>query len=380
MMIKIGVVVHGPQIVDSGFAAKIIGILKNYGEVTARLGGTMGRTAVIDARLEDEVDIQQKLLPSQSVDKFSGLTDVVFLINYGKSNVTGHAFGYKVFSRCSTDPELIQIERPGESDGTIIPWKCNIEGLAGKVANDLKLKVMSPDSVIHGMGEQTISNMAGDESTVLQRKIAGVSPDENIFLNGIVVGKSTSSDVTLVVEKGVLTQILGGKIKKHGVEKIGKIDLQQAVVKTGLLRRSKVQPRIIERQEREIIEKDNSKLNISYLCHAAEDVYKLKDSDLVVTVGDDTTLVAADILYRFKVPIIGITDGDIDCVVAHGFKTVGSMIVELESGWDDVIGEKIFYELFKGKETLEIENIENFKSELIQIISSTTSKYNLKHN
>ena len=51
---------------------------------------------------------------------------------------------------------------------------------------------------------------------------------------------------------------------------------------------------------------------VSYLSHAAEDIYRLRNADMVVTVGDDTTLVAADILYRFNVPIIGITDGDLD--------------------------------------------------------------------
>ncbi len=199
-------------------------------------------------------------------------------------------------------------------------------------------------------------------------------------LNGIVVGKSTSSDVTLIAKNGILTQILGGKIKEHGVEKLGRIELDSAVVKTGLLRRSRIKPRIIERNNEQIYNKDNSKLNISYLSHAAEDIYKLKDSDLVVTVGDDTTLVAADILYRFRVPIIGITDGDLDRVVEEGFRTVGSMIVELESGYDDIIGEKIFSELFNGHQTMEIENIENFKNKIIQIISNTTSRYNLKHN
>ena len=134
------------------------------------------------------------------------------------------------------------------------------------------------------------------------------------------------------------------------------------------------------KNQQDSYKKVNSKLNISYLSHAAEDIYKLKDSDLVVTVGDDTTLVAADILYRFNVPIIGITDGDLDRVVEEGFRTVGSMIVELESGWDDIIGNKIFLELFNGMQTMEIENIENFKSQIIQIISSTTSRYNLKHN
>jgi hypothetical protein len=374
---RIGVVVHGPQIVDTGFAEKILGLLKNYGTVKARLGGTMGRTAVIDANLEGSIDISNKLLPSQSIDKISKDSDVVFLINYGKSSVTGHAFGYKVYNRCKSDPNLIQIERPGEPDGTIIPWKSNQIDLADAVANDLKLKVMNPSEVEEDVETNCISKPTGNDTTVY-RKIAGVSADENIFLNGIVVGKSTSNDVTLITENGNLIQILGGIIKEHGVEKLGKIELDTAVVKTGLLRRSRIKPRIIDRKI-ELINKHN-KLNISYLSHAAEDIYKLKDSDLVVTVGDDTTLVAADILYRFKVPIIGITDGDLDRVVEEGFRTVGSMIVELESGYDDIVGKKIFSELFNGKQTMEIENIENFKSKIIQIISNTTSRYNLKHN
>nr|WP_223791694.1 DUF2117 domain-containing protein [Methanobacterium spitsbergense] len=375
-MIKIGVVVHGPQIVDTGFAKKILGLLENYGNVTARLGGTMGRTAVIDAEMEKVIDINQKLLPSQSIDKISENSDVVILINYGKSNITGHAFGYKVFRRCKGVPELIQIERPGEPDGTVIPWNENQIDLAEKLARKLDLKVLRPSTVIKKMENDTLYNTIENETTVY-RKIAGVSKNENIFLNGIVVGKSTSSEVILVAERGILKNIIGGEIKDHGVEKLGIIDLNSAVVKTGLLRRSRIHPRILERKE---YNKHNSKLNISYLSHAAEDIYQLKDSDLVVTVGDDTTLVAGDILYRFKVPIIGITDGDLDKVVEEGFKTVGSMIVELESGLDDIIGNKIFLELFNGKQTMEIENLENFKSKIIQIISNTTNRYNLKYN
>ena len=375
-MIKIGVVVHGPQIVDTGYAVKILKLLENYGEVTAILGGTMGRTAVIDAELEDKIDIGQKLLPSQSIEKLSKTSDIVVLINYGKSRVTGHAFGYKVFNRCNIHPNLLQIERPGEKDGTVIPWSDELNAFAETIAEDLDLKLTDPSVVVDKMGDNGVS--AFKSGNLVHRKIAGVSPDENILLNGIVVGRSTSENVILVAEDGILTQILGGIIKNHGVEKLGKIDLENAVVKTGLLRRSKVKPRIIEKQGTS--NKNASKLNISYLSHAAEDIYKLKDSDLVVTVGDDTTLVAADILYRFNIPIIGITDGDLDRVVEEGFKPVGSMIIELDSGWDDIIGKKIFLELFNGKQTMEIENIENFKSKIIQIISNTTSKYSLKHN
>ena len=116
--------------------------------------------------------------------------------------------------------------------------------MAEDVAKELNLKVINQSIVVEGMDDWKTKNQTNAEGVVC-RKIAGASPDENIFLNGIVVGKSDSSDVTLVAENGILNRIIGGKIKEHGVEKIGRIDLNKAVVKTGLLRRSKIQPRII---------------------------------------------------------------------------------------------------------------------------------------
>lgn len=365
-MMKIGVVVHGPGIVDSGYAIKIIGELSQYGEVKAKLGGTMGRTAVIDANLEEIIDIRHKLLPSQSIRAFmdEGM-DRIFLLNYGKSSVTGHVFGYKVQRKCK-NPPLVQIERPGESDGTVISWRQDLDEFAEKIARKLDLKLLEHSQIMREMEDQTGYHQKGLKT---YRKIAGVSSGENIFVNGMVVGKSTSSEVTLVAEDGIITQIMGGKLKEHGVQKMGRIDLSKAIVKTGLLRKSVVKPRVIRTTNLNHPEyKDKNTLTVTYLDHAAEDIYKLKDSDLVVTIGDDTTLVAADILFRFNVPIFGITDGDIDKVVEKGFKAQGSIVVELNSGWDDIIGQKIFKECFKGKETIKIDNIENFKSHLIQII------------
>ncbi len=373
--LKMGVVVHGPEIVDSGYAKKFMDFLEDYGVVKARLGGTMGRTAVIDAHLEDRIDISQKLFPSQSVDKFNNENcDVIFLINYGKSSVTGHAFGYKVYNNSQGQPPLIQMERPGEKDGSVIAWDKDLQGLAAEISIKMNLQIVSPESIKNNLFKEDTCqniNLAGADTSIC-RKISGVSPNENIFVNGIVIGKSTSSEVAIIAENGIITQITGGQIKEHGAQKLGKIKLENAIVKTGLLRKSRVKPRILKS------EKPNHKFTVSYINHAAEDIYRLKNADMVVTVGDDTTLVAADILYRFNVPIIGITDGDLDKVVEEGFKAEGSLIVELESGWDDIIGDKIFLELFNNKETIEIENIENFKRKLLQIISNVTSQYQVK--
>lgn len=368
--LKIGLVVHGPEIVDSGHALKFIELLESYGMVKARLGGTMGRTAVIDAHLEDRIDISQKLFPSQSVDLFNQENcDVIFLINYGKSSLTGHAFGYKVYNNSQGQTPLIQIERPGEEDGSVLAWRSDLKKLAEGISSKMGLLMVSPDVIKTTLfKEDPCQKISGS----ICRKISGVSPDENIFVNGIVIGKSKSSELAIIAEDSIITDMIGGELKEHGVEKLGIVNLEKAIVKTGLLRKSRVKPRILKS------EKSNHKFIVAYLNHAAEDIYRLKNVDMVVTVGDDTTLVAADILYRFNVPIIGITDGDLDKVVEEGYIADGSLIIELESGSDDLAGDKVFSELFNHKETIEIENIENFKSKLLQIISEVTRNYKLK--
>ncbi len=368
--LKIGVVVHGPEIVDSGYAKKFMEFLEDYGNVNARLGGTMGRTAVIDAHMEDKIDISQKLYPSQSVDKFNQENcNVIFLINYGKSSVTGHAFGYKVFNNCQGQPPLIQMERPGEEDGSVVAWRSDLLELAKEISLKMGLILVSPDEIKETLfKEDPLKEVSGTVS----RKIAGVSPDENIFVNGIVIGKSNSSTVSIIVKNGVITDLEGGKIKKHGVEKLGSIDIEKAIIKTGLLRKSQVNPRVIGTK------RSHSKYRVAFVNHAAEDIYQFKNVDLVVTVGDDTTLVAADILYRFNIPIIGITDGDLDKVVQQGFKTKDSIIIEVESEKDDLIGREVFSKLFNNKGTIEIDNLENFKSKLLQIISEVNCSYILK--
>lgn len=432
---KIGIVIHGPNMIDSGYALKIIEILKDFGSVYCRLGGTMGRTAVIDASLENLIDISAKRLPSESVRLFleEGM-DVIFLLNYGKSSVTGHTFGYKVFNksffnndsinenRLSKIP-FIQIERPGENDGSIISWNSSDEGiysdldenlsldsnenlssdLSLKLSKLLNLNVLNPRLVIDNYFKRELikKELENDlETSDLGEKVRyihGVSPNENIFVNGIVVGKSNSENLSLISKDGQIVDIIGGEIKKHGIEKLGVVDINKAVVKTGLLRKTNPNPRILKDfKGSSSNEVENNHVKVAFLDHAAEDIYKLKNIDLVVTIGDDTTLVASDILYRFNVPVIGITDGDIDKVVENGYIANGSSVIELEHGLDDIVGKSIFKEVFNSKNCINldigsIENVDNvsinrlktykikeFKKELIKIVNNITSKYIIK--
>ena len=304
---------------------------------------------------------------------------------------------------------VIQIERPGEEDGSIISWNVilnqqleksrkskrarlglgtknmleslsfNFEELFDGLKASLDLIEVAPEEVVsqylsnsqESEDEKSIQNLLESyedygTSHYTYRKIHGVSPDENIFINGIVVGYSNADSIVLIARDGIIVDIINGTIKYHGLEKLGPVDLERVIVKTGLLRKSDdISPRILSHEEISIkdternlysgeISDDDYSFKVAYVDHAAYDIYKFKDFDLVVTIGDDTSLVASDILYRFNIPIIGITDEDLDKVVENGFVNEKSTFIEVSSGFDDIVGQYINEEIFLTKDTMEI--------------------------
>lgn len=364
---NIAIVVHGPGIVDTGYAKKIIDLLSDYGNTTAILGGTMGRTAVIDASLEDTINIEKKLLPSQSISYLSKDNDIVFLLNYGKSTITGHTFGYKVFNKTDNAP-LVQIERPGAKDGCIIIWNDEIDiQLAETISNILELPIISKSKAT-GMVESLTGYSS--EDNIIKRKVAGVSAGENIMMNGIIIGKATDNHLIIYSKDNQIIRMDGGEIKQHGLEKLGKVDLSTAIIKTGLLRKSdNIKPRIIKKEK-------TQRITAVYLDHAADDIYQYKDENIIVSVGDDTTLLSSDILYRFNTPIIGITDGDLDKIVEEGFKLENSLIIQVESGYDDIMGRLIFEEIFHNNIVIEVESFDKLKENILKLLDENIS-YNI---
>ncbi len=97
------------------------------------------------------------------------------------------------------------------------------------------------------------------------------------------------------------------------------------------------------------------------------DIELAVDAQFAVTVGDDTTAIAGDILYRFGVPIIGITDGDFDGL-SHNTKIYpGSTILRLRSGHDDIVGRRISEELFGGKNAVTFDTYEALERKVMDI-------------
>ena len=338
---RIGIILHGPEIVDEGEAKRIIGILGTEHDIIAKLGGTMGRTAVLDAGLEDVIDISMGLTPSETINELKESIDLAILLNHGKNLETGRHFGRMVASRLDSSIPFIHIERPFH-DGRIIYYGVNGKHYALYIRDLLKKHDKDHELIIEeGKPTPTILRTEGNN---LIRRISGAFPGENIRLEGVVIGHITHHEPEIVCVDGRVTELRGVKVKQHGLEKLNrrKIDLYNAKVKTGNIRRTKHSAKI-----KPSLSLTSGK-RIAIIDHSAESTFELvKDADIAVTVGDDTTTIASDILSRLGIPVIGITDGDLDCILGDTIVPAGSVIIRVKEGFDDIVGKEVFEKVMR---------------------------------
>jgi hypothetical protein len=343
---EIGLVVHGPEVVDSGRALQVLSYLGSLGRVTAVLGGTMGRVAVLDAGLEGIIDISRRRRPSQSVRDLQA-SDWVVLLNLAKSRETGLAFGAMVAARAMPSKPLIQVDFGG---GFVLQLAGEKSEMALVLAGGLGLELLARPEP-----ERAVARERG----LVRRRLTGVLPGEKITVNGTVVAEATGSSVEILASDGRIVEVRGAKLKEHGVEKLPRLDLEEAILRSGDIRRSEGSPRFFQRKGE----------GIALIDHCAEDAFEAAaGAGAVVTIGDDTTVIAGEILARLGIPVVGIVDGDLDGLASKTAMPEGSLVIRVRPGCDDAVGGRIKEEIFKDRGRIYL-SLEDLAERVMRIAS-----------
>lgn len=320
---RFGVVVHGPEVIDSGMARKVLDELGKVGQVEATLGGAMGAAALIDAGLEERISVKGRQLTSDALMELDGRCDEVILLNAAKTPASGQAFGHMVVSKIlpRLSHPLVQID-----DGFYITWKLPLGHDVASLIRVLNL-LEAPMPTLPESGRQ-------------RRVLSGVKIGESVWINGTVVGKALDERVEIRGSNGRL-EFSGLEVKEHGLAKLKVDDLTTAIIRSGSVRRTKGARReVVSRGERVIL-----------VDHRAEDsLFRGRDLKAAVSVGDDTTCIATSLLARLGVPVIGIVDGDEDGICLDREAAAGSVRIVLQPGNDDQVGALVRDALFMGED------------------------------
>lgn len=329
--IHVGLVIHGPEIIDSGRIFGLVDILREIGCLHALVGGTMGRVAAKRSLLKDLVDISKKMQPSDALNYLSNL-DVLILANCGKTNITGEVFGQIVVSK--VNKSVIQVERPGFRDGRVILWE-GADGHNVEIVHDVAAR-LSDELGLEYIVKLKQEIKIEEEGSLTLRHLHGAKVGENVLISGIVVGKVVNENVVIVSNNGRLVDIKGVQIKKHGYDKIGNADLKAMYIKSGDLRRGKNSNFSIMNVPQRRLERGK----VVFIDHSADSVLEAIDRETIcaIAIGDDTTNICRDILSGFGIPVIGITDGDIDGIYKGSSRTCGSVVIQVSGTSDDEVG------------------------------------------
>lgn len=322
---------HTPGIFDSGWAPKVIEALRLQGEVEAVVTGTTGITAMIDAGMEGEVKaVREKwsdlLLAEKKVPDYA----VTASHSVDQERLKAECFH---ISKKYPGLMLVGIDT---NCRVVVPWVRGTEGFAARLAKDLGFAL--------GTSQDYGKTHWGDEDREYRRVLAA-APGEWLLIDGRVVGRVRSKDVVVIATKGEVTGIMGADLKGDGLEKLGRVSLKDAKISSLKTLRGPV----AKRRGREVPKGGK----IALIDHSGYAVYEYLGMGLAgaVTVGDDTTAVVGDILYRYGIPVVGLTDGDPDGLVSGELYAPGSMSLRVIG--DDEFGIAVREEVFGGKLVIE---------------------------
>jgi len=323
---KFAVLFHGPEVFDKGYAKRIIKLIPGASFYQA---GTMGRTAAYDHNLENVISIPD--LPGKVIRE-SIKCDALMIIIYPKSEFSGQSFVRIILDNAKLSIPVMHVDC---RTGMYVVWQ-------GKF-HDETINSLEELGFVQGNAIPP-SNLFSFENNLTTRHLQACEVGDFVLCNNLIIGKATSENVTITTKDGKIITTSGLEVKEHGLEKLGKINLLTAkCCSTQQLRDDSICPRVTRKEGK----------GVAFINHCAADVYDLtRHCEGAVAVGDDTSRIVGDILYRFSMPVYAITDGDWDKLIIKERFFPGSVVVEVEH--DDAVGEEVYDIIFNNNLKLDI--------------------------
>lgn len=300
---------HGAEVFDAGDAAWLIQILNPEKSLVA---GVMARTAAAESGLPVVYDGRR---PSEILSEYSEISGI--LVHRAKNTSSAHRFGSLISSH-KKSADLVLIE-PGSS--RIYIWGDPLPALVAWVS------ALTGYPVVSGSG------LSIDPPGT--RSIGGCLPGEPVFINGVIIGYATGQEVVISFQNKEILPISGIELKEHGIEKLmktGFTDLTTTWCKSGTIRSRPPQRSVPVGNRGRVVVVD----------HDAAACYGSFHPDIcgILTIGDDTSAICGHIGCSRGIPVLGITDGDIDGIIPEGYAK-GSVILSAVHERDDDLGVEV---------------------------------------
>ncbi|MBN1785811.1 MAG: DUF2117 domain-containing protein [Candidatus Methanofastidiosa archaeon] len=315
------VLFHGPDVFDKGHARNLVNVL---GEANFYQAGTMGRTAAHDNGLDMVISIPD--LPGKVIGRSKDIGGLIIAICPRTAN-SGKSFVKIILDNAGIDAPVMHLDFRTMS---YVVWQGSFPE---EIFEKIRGMGLSPDQPLERIGHFIFDGKR------VTRYLQDTRYGDFVLCNNIIIGKAIGPKVSITAEDGRIVDTNDIDVKEHGIEKLvafGHLDILKAkCCSTSNLREDAVKPRIMESKGNGVV----------FIHHAGTRVFDLSEGcEGVVAIGDDTSRIVGDILYRFRLPVIAITDGDRDGLIKSDRFSSSSVIYVVDH--DDDVGNIIQKDVF----------------------------------
>ncbi len=328
-----------PDIIYSGFAEEIIEEIQDLGKITSVTSGPIGNTALLDKNLENKI---------KYID-----------VRFKKWLEKNDFYDYYLNCICSSNLEKAEADC----------WYINnfVKGsVIGIEPKNKKVLFFEKNRIIERISEKLgfvpqktrkFNKRFWKKNGKEYRRVLATEKGDYLLINGINIGKVFSDDVLIIKDdKGL--DFKGVKVKKDVLNKIKNFSLKDAkIASTNRFRLRKGNKK----------KYTQNKTKIALINHDAFRIYEIIQKGIkgAVTVGDDTTSISGEILWRFSIPIIGIIDDDRDFLIEKNNFADGSVILVVKS--DDLFGKILSNKFFNDSNYLGNRSFADLKTKIIKL-------------